>query len=78
MGVQGRDIGLCVVAFILPPLAVYISRNKLDGAVCLNILLCLIVWLPGIIHAIWVVLNHRSIRPVEQLEDATEALIPDL
>jgi hypothetical protein len=32
----------------------------------------------GIIHAIWVVLNHRSIRPVEQLEDATEALIPDL
>jgi hypothetical protein len=31
-----------------------------------------------VLHAIWVILNGKSVRAVQQLEDATEALIPDL
>ncbi|EFN53869.1 hypothetical protein CHLNCDRAFT_135997 [Chlorella variabilis] len=76
--VQGKDIALCLVAIVLPPLAVYINQNKLNGVVCLNLILTIFVWLPGVIHAIWVILKGHSVKAVRGLEDATEALIPDL
>lgn len=39
MAFQTRDIGLLVVAFFLPPLAVFIARDSCDSSVLLNILL---------------------------------------
>ena len=41
-----------VIAFLLPPLAVYMTnKDKL----VLNIVLTLLLWLPGFIHAISVI-----------------------
>lgn len=41
-----------VIAFLLPPLAVYMTnKDKL----VLNIVLTLCLWLPGFIHAIMVI-----------------------
>ncbi|PSC70125.1 monovalent Cation:Proton antiporter-1 family [Micractinium conductrix] len=57
MAFQTRDIGLLVVAFFLPPLAVFIARDSCDSSVLLNILLTLLGWIPGIIHAVWVLLK---------------------
>lgn len=76
--VQGKDIALCLVAIVLPPLAVYIKQNRFTGVTCLSILLTLLAWLPGAVHAIWFILQGHSVRAVSGLEDATEALIPDL
>ena len=42
---------LIIIAILLPPLAVYLK----DGAgksLVINIILCLLMWLPGIIHAL--------------------------
>jgi len=42
-----------VVSFLLPPLAVYLKAGAGKDLV-INILLCCLAYVPGIIHAIWV------------------------
>lgn len=46
-----------VLAILLPPLGVFITVG-ISGAFWLNILLTLLGYLPGIIHAIWVIANN--------------------
>ncbi|MGS2740219.1 YqaE/Pmp3 family membrane protein [Sinomicrobium sp. M5D2P17] len=46
-----------IFAIILPPLGVFLTVG-LKGAFWLNILLTLLGFLPGIIHAIWVIAKH--------------------
>ncbi|CAF1358887.1 unnamed protein product, partial [Didymodactylos carnosus] len=47
---------LCLISIVLPPLAVWIARNKICSCmVCINILLTLLGWVPGVIHA-WIVI----------------------
>ena len=46
-----------VLAILLPPLGVFITVG-ISGAFWLNILLTLLGYLPGIIHAIWVIVNN--------------------
>lgn len=48
-----------IFAIILPPVAVAMRRG-LSGAFWLNLLLTLIGWLPGVIHAFYIL----SKRPV--------------
>ncbi|TKB51060.1 YqaE/Pmp3 family membrane protein [Ferrimonas sediminicola] len=48
---------LSVIAILLPPVAVFLHRG-MGGPLLLNILLCLLFYLPGILHALWVV-NRR-------------------
>lgn len=57
MPLQKKDIGLLVVAFFLPPLAVFIATDSCGSPTIINILLTLLGWIPGIIHAIWVLLK---------------------
>jgi uncharacterized membrane protein YqaE (UPF0057 family) len=45
---------LIVLAILLPPLAV-ILKNGVGRDLVINIVLCVFFWLPGIIHALWVV-----------------------
>lgn len=47
---------LVIIAILLPPLAVGLKRG-LGGALLLNVILTLIFWLPGLLHALYVVLN---------------------
>ncbi len=47
---------MVLLAILLPPVAVGVKRG-LGGSLLLNILLCILFVLPGIIHALWVVLK---------------------
>ncbi|MBZ0172636.1 MAG: YqaE/Pmp3 family membrane protein [Phycisphaerales bacterium] len=46
---------LVIIAILLPPLAVGLKRG-IGGHLILSIVLTLIFYLPGILHALWVVL----------------------
>ncbi|GAI04443.1 unnamed protein product, partial [marine sediment metagenome] len=48
---------LAILAILLPPLAVYLHENELNGKFWLSLILTLIFWLPGIIYALFVVLS---------------------
>jgi len=47
---------LIIIAILLPPLAVGLKRG-IGGALLLSIILTLLFWLPGFLHALYVVLN---------------------
>ena len=61
---------LYFVAVLLPPLAVFLAGKPIQAI--LNIFLTLAMWVPGMMHAIFVVHNHyadkRQERLVEQLK----------
>lgn len=46
-----------LAAIFLPPLGVFLTVG-LGGAFWINILLTLLGFIPGIIHAIWVIAKH--------------------
>jgi len=47
-----NDLLLIIIAILLPPLAVFMKAGAGKDLV-INILLCLLAWLPGIVHAVW-------------------------
>lgn len=49
-------------AIFLPPISVLL-RTGLSGQFLLNILLTLIGWIPGMIHALWIVSKPRELAP---------------
>ena len=49
---------LILLAIVLPPLAVALTAG-LGGRFLLNILLTLLGYIPGLVHAIWVVAKTR-------------------
>jgi uncharacterized membrane protein YqaE (UPF0057 family) len=55
------DVLVLVFAVVLPPVAVVIRRGC-GADLVINILLCLLGHIPGIIHAVWLVLRDRERR----------------
>jgi len=49
-----NQVLLFILAIILPPLAVYLLKGAKRDFV-INIVLCLFIWIPGIVHALWVI-----------------------
>ncbi|HYF13676.1 MAG TPA: YqaE/Pmp3 family membrane protein [Phycisphaerales bacterium] len=47
---------LIIIAFFLPPLAVGL-KTGVGGALFLNIVLTILFWLPGFLHALYIVLK---------------------
>ena len=47
---------LCIIAFLLPPLAAGLKEG-VGGSLILSIVLTLLFWLPGFLHALYVVLK---------------------
>ena len=45
---------LIILAIILPPLAVYLKTNSAKDTI-INIILCFIFWIPGILHALYLI-----------------------
>ena len=45
---------LILIAIFLPPVAVAVKRG-VGKDLLINILLCLLVFFPGMVHALWVV-----------------------
>ena len=48
---------LVILAILLPPLAVYLHEGEINGKFWLNLILTLLFFLPGVIHALIVVLS---------------------
>ena len=47
---------MVIIAILLPPVAVGIKKG-IGLALVINIILTFCLWLPGFIHALWVVLK---------------------
>ncbi|MFC3032046.1 YqaE/Pmp3 family membrane protein [Pseudoalteromonas fenneropenaei] len=45
---------LIILAILLPPIAVLL-KHGVGKDLIINIILCFIVWIPGVIHAVWLV-----------------------
>lgn len=48
-----NKIVLIILAIFLPPIAVFL-KSGVGKDLLINILLCLLFYVPGIIHAVWV------------------------
>lgn len=48
-----------ILAVFFPPVSVAVERG-MSGSLLLNIILTLIGWVPGVIHALWVLLSGQS------------------
>ncbi|HAV13607.1 MAG TPA: YqaE/Pmp3 family membrane protein [Opitutae bacterium] len=47
---------LIIIAILLPPLAVFLKNNKADKTLIINVILWLLFYIPGLIHALIVIL----------------------
>jgi uncharacterized membrane protein YqaE (UPF0057 family) len=56
---EAVDIIAIILAILLPPLGVFIKRG-LDLQLVINILLTMFGWLPGIIHALYIILKDHA------------------
>ncbi len=57
-----------VLAFVLPPLAVLLVGKPIQAL--LNLVLTLLGWVPGIIHALIVISNYKADRRTDKVVDA--------
>lgn len=55
-----KDLTKIIFAIVLPPVGVFLSVG-IGSAFIINVLLTLLGWLPGIIHALWVI-NQEAER----------------
>lgn len=56
---------LYLLAIILPPVAVLICGKPIQAI--LNLILTLILWIPGIVHAIFVVHSHLADKRTDRI-----------
>ena len=49
-----NKVVLIILALFLPPVAVFL-KNGLGKDLIINIVLCLILFVPGVVHALWLV-----------------------
>lgn len=49
-----NKIVLIILAILLPPIAVLL-KNGAGKDLIINVVLCLLMFLPGVIHAVWLV-----------------------
>ena len=49
-----NKVVLIILAILLPPLAVFL-KNGVGKDLVISILLCLLLFLPGVVHALWLV-----------------------
>ncbi len=47
---------LIILAILLPPLAFYLKTKSAKDTI-INIVLCIFFWIPGILHALYLILT---------------------
>ena len=52
------DLVRLVLSIIIPPLGVYLQVG-LTGQFWLNVLLTILGYVPGLIHAVWIIFTRR-------------------
>ncbi len=65
---------LYLLAILLPPVAVLIAGKPIQAA--LNVVLTLLLWIPGMVHAIFVVNNYYADKRTSRLEAAIRESAP--
>lgn len=45
-----------IAAIFIPPLGVYMKKGQIDSAFWINLVLCFLGGVPGVLHALYVVL----------------------
>lgn len=61
---------LYLLAILLPPVAVFLAGKPIQGL--LNIVLTLMFWIPGVIHAILVVNSHLADKRADRIVKAVK------
>lgn len=61
---------LYLLAIVLPPVAVLLCGKPVQAV--LNLLLTLLLWVPGVIHALFIVSSHKADERNKALIRATE------
>ena len=51
-----NKILLIILSLFIPPLAVFLKTKSANDTI-INVVLCVLFWLPGVIHALWVTLK---------------------
>ncbi len=51
---MNNKVVLIILAILLPPVAVFLKKGAGKDLI-INVLLCLVFWIPGLVHAIWLV-----------------------
>ena len=59
-----------LLAILLPPLAVFVCGKPIQAII--NLLLTLIFWIPGVVHALFVVHGHLADKRTERIVEAIE------
>jgi uncharacterized membrane protein YqaE (UPF0057 family) len=59
-----------ILAILLPPVAVLICGKP--GQALFNLLLTLLLWIPGIIHALFVVNSYLADQRAQRITEAIE------
>ncbi|MFT7687789.1 MAG: uncharacterized membrane protein YqaE (UPF0057 family) [Candidatus Azotimanducaceae bacterium] len=57
-----------VLAILLPPVAVFLCGKPIQGIISIILTLCF--WVPGIIHALFVVHTHLADKRADRIVDA--------
>lgn len=57
-----------LLAILLPPVAVFLCGKPVQGII--SIFLTLLFWIPGVIHALFVVHSHLADKRTEKIVDA--------
>jgi uncharacterized membrane protein YqaE (UPF0057 family) len=65
---------LYLLAILIPPLAVLLCGKPVQAV--LNFFLTLLLWIPGIVHALFVVSSHLADKRNEKLVSAVRANHP--
>ncbi len=60
-----------LLAIILPPLSVLLCGRPLQAI--LNLVLTLFFWLPGVVHALFVVADYKAEKRARRIERAVYA-----
>jgi uncharacterized membrane protein YqaE (UPF0057 family) len=69
-----KQIGCCeaIIAIFLPPLAV-LMRKGCTGSLVLNIVLTILGWIPGVIHAWFVIVADPGLRRKHQYSSSSHS-----
>lgn len=51
-----NKVVLIILALLLPPVAVFL-KNGAGKDLIINIILCILFYIPGVIHALWLTLK---------------------
>ncbi|MGB1685453.1 MAG: YqaE/Pmp3 family membrane protein [Pseudomonadales bacterium] len=57
-----------LLAILLPPVAVFLCGKPIQGII--SIFLTLLFWIPGVVHALFVVHGHLADKRTERIVEA--------